>query len=50
MATLWATIYKERIEQANATPDDPESITMLKVQRSAQWLADHFETYPLPGS
>ena len=28
-------------------PDDPESVQMLKVQRSAQWLADHFEEVPL---
>ncbi len=47
MATLWATVYRERIEQARATPDDPESVTMLRVQRSAQWLADNFEHYPL---
>ena len=47
MSTLWATIYKERIETANATPDDPESVEMLKIQRSAQHLADHFEAYPL---
>jgi len=28
-------------------PDDDESVEMLKVQRSAQWLADHFEQVPL---
>jgi nitroreductase len=47
MAQLWATIYKERLEQANATPDEPENASMLRVQRSAQHLADHFEEYPL---
>ena len=47
METLWSTIYKERIAQANATPDDPDSVAMLQVQKSAQWLADNFETYPL---
>jgi len=47
METLWSTIYKERIENANADPDDPENAQMLRVQRSAQWLADHFEQVPL---
>jgi nitroreductase len=47
MAQLWATIYKDRIAAANATPDDPESVATLRMQRSAQHLADHFEGYPL---
>jgi nitroreductase len=47
MTELWATIYKERLEIANADPDDPENDQMLRVQRSAQHLADHFEEYPL---
>ncbi len=46
-ALLWATGYRERLEQATANPDDPASISMLKVQRSAQHLADHFEIVPL---
>jgi nitroreductase len=44
---LWRTVYAERIAAAEADPDDPESISMLKVQRSAQWLADHFGEVPL---
>jgi hypothetical protein len=44
---LWQTIYKERLEIANADPDDPENASMLRIQRSAQHLADHFEEYPL---
>jgi nitroreductase len=44
---LWQTIYKERIETALATPDLDESQQMLRIQRSAQHLADHFEEYPL---
>ena len=28
-------------------PEADESIQMVKVQRSAQWLADHFEVVPL---
>ncbi len=47
LALLWQTLYKERIEAAAATPDDPESQQMLRIQRSAQHLADHFEQYPL---
>ena len=47
MTQLWATIYKERLETANADPDDPENAPMLRIQRSAQHLADHFEEYPL---
>jgi nitroreductase len=44
---LWDTIYKERIDAALAAPDDPEQAQMLRIQRSAQHLADHFEGYPL---
>jgi len=47
MSQLWATIYKDRIAAAHATPDDPESVATLRMQRSAQHLADHFEGYPL---
>ena len=47
MTLLWATIYKERLEAANAAPDEPENASMLRIQRSAQHLADHFEGYPL---
>jgi len=47
MTLLWATIYKERLEIANADPTDPENDQMLRIQRSAQHLADHFEEYPL---
>jgi nitroreductase len=47
MQQLWATIYKDRIETANADPSDPENDQFLRVQRSAQHLADHFEGYPL---
>ena len=47
MDTLWATIYAERIANANAAPDDPESKQMMRVVRSAQHLADQFEAVPL---
>ncbi|HEY1827224.1 MAG TPA: nitroreductase family protein [Acidimicrobiales bacterium] len=47
MGELWKTVYKSQIDAAHANPDDPASISMLKVQRSAQWLADNFEVVPL---
>ena len=47
MAELWATAYKERLERARATRTDPASAALLRVQASAQHLADHFEDVPL---
>ena len=47
MAQLWSGGYRERIERARAAPDDPASASFLRVQRSAQYLADHFEDVPL---
>ena len=47
MGELWKTVYKEQLDAAHANPESPESIQILKVQRSAQWLADHFEDVPL---
>lgn len=44
---LWSTIYKARADEAAATPDAPESIEFQKMVKSAQWLANHFEDYPL---
>jgi nitroreductase len=44
---LWQTIYKERLAEAAADPDSEDSRSMLAVQRSAQWLADHYEEVPL---
>jgi nitroreductase len=47
MKLLWSGYYAERIAEAEATPDDPESQQFKRVQRSAQHLADHFEGYPM---
>jgi nitroreductase len=47
IAALWRTAYRERLERAKAAPADPDSVALLKVQASAQHLADHFETVPL---
>jgi len=44
---LWSTIYADRLAAAAADPEAPDSIAMVKVQRSAQWLADHFAEVPL---
>ena len=45
--TLWKSVYRERLERAAAEPDKPSSESVMKVQASAQWLADHFEEVPL---
>jgi nitroreductase len=47
IATLWAVFYRDRLEQANFDPEKPSNKSLLKVQRSAQWLADHYEEVPL---
>lgn len=47
MSWLWANYYAERIAAAHADPENPESKSVLSVQKSAQWLADHFEEVPL---
>ncbi|MGB6457408.1 MAG: nitroreductase family protein [Streptosporangiaceae bacterium] len=44
---LWQTAYREPLELARAAPQDPASVSLLKVQASAQHLADHFEQVPL---
>ncbi len=47
IAELWDTAYRDRLERARTAPDDPASASMLRVQSSAQHLADHFENVPL---
>ena len=47
LSRLWATIYAPRLAEAAAHPERPESVQTAKVQRSAQWLADHFAEVPL---
>ncbi len=44
---LWETAYAERLTVARSRPDDPDSASLLRVQSSAQHLADHFEDVPL---
>src|SRR5690348_3414806 len=40
---LWETIYKQQLETARADPETPENAQFLRIQRSAQHLADHFD-------
>jgi nitroreductase len=47
MSQLWAGPYRDRIERAGAAPGDSQSAAMLRVVKSAQHLADHFEDVPL---
>jgi len=44
---LWKSVYVDRLAAAAADPDAASSVQILKVQKSAQWLADHFEEVPL---
>lgn len=47
LTTLWETFYAERLAAARADADSPDSASMLRIQRSADWLADHFVEVPL---
>ena len=47
MATVWGSVYKERIEAAEAEPDAPQNIQFMKVKRSADWTVENFESIPL---
>jgi nitroreductase len=44
---LWETFYAAKIAWAKEDTGDPERQQFLRVQRSAQHLADHFEDVPL---
>jgi nitroreductase len=47
IARLWETLYRTRLERARANPEEEASASLLRVQASAQHLADHFESVPL---
>jgi nitroreductase len=47
MGQLWETVYKSQLEAATANPYTPESKQFVRVQHSAQWLADNFAQVPL---
>jgi len=47
LGRIWETVYKPRVDAARQDPGSEESRGFLAMQRSAVWLADHFEGYPL---
>ena len=47
MDFLWTNYYRPRVEAAAAEPEAEDSKQFVRMQRSAQYLADNFETYPL---
>jgi len=47
LGTVFGSIYKERHDAAQADPEAAESRNFMKMYKSAMWLADHFEEYPL---
>ena len=47
LSVLWEGFYADRVAAAAADPDSEESRTFVRVRRSAEWLAEHFEVYPL---
>jgi len=47
MDTVWNSFYKSRRDAADAAPKAPESIEFMKMYRSADHLAQHFEEVPL---
>lgn len=44
---LFSTIYKPQLDAAEANPEAPESLALMKMYRSASHMAEHFEGYPL---
>jgi nitroreductase len=47
MEFLWTNYYADKVAAAAAAPDTEDSKQFIRVQKSAQHLADHFEEYPL---
>jgi nitroreductase len=47
IAHLWTTVYAAPLAAADAAPEDPGSIQLKRVVKSAQHLADHFAEVPL---
>ena len=44
---LFDSVYKAQIEAAEADPNTPASVDFRKMYRSARYLAQNFEKYPL---
>ncbi len=47
LGALWSGPYAEALAAAAVDPEATESRQLEATRRSAQWLADHFETVPL---
>ena len=47
LAELWAGTYRDRLAAARAAPGSASGGETLRMVRSAQYLADHFEDVPL---
>src|SRR5262245_29318038 len=47
LSKVWETVYKARADAARQSPESAESKSFLAMQSSANWLAEHFERYPL---
>ena len=47
LSTLWETFYADRLAEARSDPESKDGASMLRTQRSADWLADHFAEVPL---
>jgi nitroreductase len=47
LSRVWTNYYAALIAACEADPDNPESKQFMRVKNSAQYLADHFEQYPL---
>ena len=45
--TLFESVYKPQLDAAEADPEAPQSLQLLKMVRSARHLGEHFEKYPL---
>jgi nitroreductase len=45
--TVFTSIYKQQLDASEADPEAAESVQFQKMYRSAMWLSDHFEDYPL---
>ncbi len=44
---VFDSVYKKQLDAAEADPEAPQSVKFQKMYRSAMWLSDHFEDYPL---
>ena len=44
---LWATIYKDKMDDAESDSTDPETVQMRKIIKSVGWAQDNFASYPL---